>query len=228
MPTQQTVTKAEQDKKQETPSSSPKPGEGAPGGEKQVRTYTETEYGQMRQKMQTQINDAQKELRELKAAHSTLQEDLETAQRRSATLEEEVNEAYDDDKLKAAVLKFRKEKLDLENIKSTFSRDKEEFDRIAKDAASKDQVKLAEKLATQYGIDVNALMEFDTPEKMKAYALDNFDASKVVKEETPKEPEAEKLSKPVVPTGTHGGGNWHDLSPGERIKQGLAELPKKK
>ncbi len=203
--TQQTVAKAQQKGSVDNPSGTPVPGESAPEGEKQVRTYTETEYGQMRSSMQSKVNEAQRELRELKAAHTTLQEDLEAAQRRSASLEEEVNETYDDEKLKTAILKLRKEKLDFENIKSTFSRDKEEFDRIAKDAAGKDQTKLAERLASQFGVDVNALMEFDTPEKMKAYALDNFDSSRVTKGETPKEPEGEKLDKPITPVVTSGG-----------------------
>ncbi len=223
MSTQQATAKVQQDGKQTTSSGSSVSGEGSPEGDRSIRTYTETEYGQMRKSMQTQINEAQKELRELKAAHSTLQEDLESAQRRAAVLEEEVNETYDDDKLKAAVLKHRKEKLDFEGIKSTFSREKEEFDRIAKDTAKSDQDKLAERLATQFGVDVTALMEFDSPEKMKAYALDNFDASKVTRES-----EGEKLERPVVPAGTHGGGNWHDLPPEERIKQGLVESAKNK
>ncbi len=199
MPTQQTTTKAQQDEKQDTSSGSPKPGESSPDGEKTVRTYTETEYGKMRREMQLQINEAQKEVRELKAAHLTLQEDLEAAQRRSATLEEEVGEAYDDEKLKAVVLKFRKEKLDFENIKSTFSRDKEEFDRIARDANQKDMETLADKLATQFGVDVGALMKLDTPEKMKAYALDNFDASKIKSDASQEAEETERLEKPVLP-----------------------------
>ncbi len=209
MQTQQTVVKPQPDGKQVTSSDASVAGESSPGGEKAIRTYTETEYGQMRSSMQAKINEAQKELREIKAAHETLQGDLETAQRRSATLEEEVNEAYSDEKLKAAVLKLRKDKLEFENFKSTFTKEKEEFDRIAKDTARKDQSVLAERLANQFGVDVNALMEFDTPEKMKAYALDNFDASKVVKaepkEETPKPPEGEKLDKPIIPTATSGG-----------------------
>ncbi len=223
MPTQQTITKTQQGEKQATSSNSPVTGEGCPEGDKTIHTYTEIEYGQMRKSMQNQINEAQKELRELKAVHSTLQEDLETAQRRSAILEEEVNETYDDDKLKAAVLKHRKDKLDFESIKSTFSREKEEFDVIARDTAKNDQDKLAERLAKQFGVDVNVLREFESPEKMKAYALDNFDTSKVARIS-----EGEKLEKPVIPTGTYGGGSWRDLTPEDRVTRGLEQKIKAK
>ncbi len=224
--TQQTATKAQHDGKQETPSDTSVASETSPDGDKAIRTYTETEYGQMRSKMQLEINEAKKELREIKAAHMTLQEDLETAQKRSTTLEEEANEAYTDESLRAAVLKHRKDKLDWNNIQSTFTREKEEFDRIAKETAKKDQDKLAERLAKQFGVDVNALLDFDTPEKMKAYALDNFDASKVVKGEVV---EVEKLEKPVIPTGTQGGGgNWRDLTPEDRVTRGLEQKKKAK
>ncbi len=112
-----------------------------------------------------------------------------------------------------AVAKYNKERLALK-------KERDEFDGIAADTASQKMESMRQRLATEYGVAVDDLMDFDDPDKMELYAFKNRAVKAEVKAEEP------KGDMPISPAGLAGGDGWKTLSPEDRVTKGLQQKSK--
>ncbi len=204
---------------QDTPKQAPPEGNEALAGKTEVPKYTEKQWSAMRHKMQSKIND----LETTKGALESQVEDKDTNEEilreKLGKLQQEIDEGIPED-TKEVTKKYRErsDKLTEWEVKR-----KREFRKAEEAMAERNEEKrmeLVQTLSEKYGVDADELLKFKDPKDMKAYALDNFDISKVVKpkEETGGEspgPEIEKLEKPVVPGMGAGGGTKTTFTQGE-------------
>jgi hypothetical protein len=184
------------------------------------KTYTQAEYERVdknRREVQKKLDAVQKQFVELQDSYDTTLADNKAL---GVTLEE----AYDDEKLKAAikdhtqaVAKHNKERLALK-------KEREAFDGIVSETASQKLEGMRQRLATEYGVAVDTLMEFTDPDKMELYAFKN----RTVKEPLAQGQVNKEPDMPIVPSGKVGGDSWRDLPPDEKMRLGVKELFQKK
>ena len=192
----------------------------APTGDAPEKTYTQAEYERVdknRREVQKKLDALQKQLVELQDSYDTTLADNKAL---GVTLEE----AYDDEKLKAAikdhtqaVAKHNKERLALK-------KEREAFDGIVSETASQKLEGMRQRLATEYGVAVDTLMEFTDPDQMELYAFKNRTITP--SKEPVKETEKPKADLPLVPSGMVGGDSLKNLSPEDRVTKGLQKLTK--
>lgn len=185
----------------------------APTGDAPEKTYTLAEY----ERVDKNRREVQKKYDALMKQHTELQETYDTTLADNGALKVTLDQAYDDEKLKAAitahtqaVAKHNKERLALK-------KEREEFDGIVSETASQKLEGMRQRLATEYGVAVDTLMEFTDPDKMELYAFKN----RTVKEPLTKDQVKEKTDMPILPSGQAGGDSLKNLSPEDRVTKGL-------
>lgn len=193
-----------------------------------VRTFTKTEYDKMQSKKD-------KEIAELRASHRaaenrvTILEDAnESLKDKLVSLQSEVDQGIPDD-VKEIRSQIQKREEALRKAERDYKKERSQWDADLAERDGNERKSLAQTLADKYGVDVSVLNDFDSPEKMKAYALDNMDPTKFA---SPAPGETSTSTKteakpPIVPAGTGGGGtSLRDLSPEDRVTKGLQKIAK--
>jgi len=195
------------DTKDEAGNKTPSPTNNAPESAK----YTEAQWSKMRRQMQEQINAANKALRDLQGKHDTLIAEHEGTLADNQAFDKAINEAYDEPKLREAIKDHAKQVAKLTRDRSSFQKEKDEFDGIVSQTANEKLDGMRHRLADEYGVSVDSLMEFSEPDKMEFFAWKNrtTDKTNAAPESTPDKPEPGPeppvAPAPVLP-GIAGGG----------------------
>jgi hypothetical protein len=117
----------------------------------------------------------------------------------------------------------------LKKAERDYKKDRAQWDADLAERDGNERKSLAQTLADKYGVDVNVLADFDSPEKMKAYALDNMDPTRIAVPATGETSTStnDEAKPSIVPAGTGGGGtSLRDLSPEDRVTKGLQQIKK--
>ena len=196
-----------QQEKQETPDPAPPKVAEAPINDKDAPKYTEAQWSKMRKTMQLRINELESDKNTLSARGDTLEVETEALKATLVELKKEIDEGVPED-AEDAVKQYRKKMTDLVVREAEHKREVSKWDTRLAEVDRSDREELAQTLSTKFGVDIDVLLGEQTPEKMKAYAADNFDPAKIAKPE-PEAPEpekaegGEKLDKPPVPSATN-------------------------
>jgi len=203
-------TETNQEPLQEAVSSSQ---EEVSSSEQKQRTFTSEEVAKMQSSYDKQISKLSKELEPLKSAYQQLLD--AQAQREREAYEKELEEAEGDPKLMALLKReqaIKEKELAQKQKEADFAGFEEDLAR----ANEADRREYAKELATEHGISVDALLEFDdkTPEAMEATAKR---LAKLVK------PEAKPPMRPFSGAGQGAGIDLSKMSPRDIIKMGLGQ-----
>jgi len=203
-------TETNQEPLQEAVSSSQ---EEVSSSEQKQRTFTSEEVAKMQSSYDKQISKLSKELEPLKSAYQQLLD--AQAQREREAYEKELEEAEGDPKLMALLKReqaIKEKELAQKQKEADFAGFEEDLAR----ANEADRQEYAKELATEHGISVDALLEFDdkTPEAMEATAKR---LAKLAK------PEAKSPMRPYSGAGAGAGIDLSKMSPRDIIKMGLGQ-----
>ncbi len=197
---------------QETLTETSAKGNETPTG-KDAPKYTESQWSKMRQSMQKRINELEVEKRTLSSQSEALESDNDSLKETVVSLKQEVDDGLPEE-AKDVVSQYRKKLSDLVKKEAEHKQEKSKWESRMKEIDESDRMELAQTLSDKFGVGFDVLLEQSNPEKMKAYAVDNFDPSMITKKETSQESEGEKLDKPVLP-GAGGGGTKTIFSAGD-------------
>jgi len=180
------------------------------------RTFTKAEFDKMQSKKDREIADLRASLRAAETRATDLEDAAESLKEKVVLLQSEVDNGIPDD-VKEYRSKTEKERESDRKAIREANREINRLTQLLDNHESAGRQSEAQKLADKYGVDVNALLEFDTTEKMKAYALDNMDTTKFA---TPAETQEKAAStvvesvkpepKPAVVSATNAGGEVSD------------------
>lgn len=192
------------------------------------RTFTKAEFDKMQSKKDAEIRDLRASVRAAETRTGDLEDTIESLKGKVVSLQSEVDQGIPDD-VKEYRSKSEKER---DTDKKALRDANKEISRLTgllDGHESAGRQNEAQKLADKYGVEVSALLEFDTTESMKAYALDNMDPTKLQSATSGESSTSTKTEpKPaVVPAGASGGGtSLRDLPPEDRVSKGLEKLKK--
>jgi septal ring factor EnvC (AmiA/AmiB activator) len=199
-----------QEGSQATPKPSPQKTNEAPKGDKETPKYTEAQWSKMRRSLQSRINELESDRNALSAHADTLESDNDALKGTVIELKKEIDDGVPEEATEV-VKRYRQRLADLVTRESEHKANVRKFEGRIADIDRTDREALAQSLSEKFGVDYDELLNQPNPEKMKAYALDNFDLAKVKTEEpkaeTPvgaSEPVGEKLEAPVLPAGGAG------------------------
>jgi len=190
------------------------------------RTFTKAEYDKMQSKKD-------KEIAELRASHRaaenrvTILEDAnESLKDKFVSLQSEVDQGVPDD-VKEYKTQLQKREEALKKAERDYKKERAQWDADLAERDGNERKSLAQTLADKYGVDVNVLADFDSPEKMKAYALDNMDPTKFAAPASGETSTSIEAKPPVISAAASGGGtSLRDLSPEDRVTRGLQQIKK--
>jgi len=213
-----------QQEKQETPNPAPPKATEAPIGDKDAPKYTEAQWSKMRKTMQLRINELESDRNTLSARGDTLEAESEALKSTLVELKKEIDDGIPED-AEDVVKQYRKKMTDLAVKQAEHKSEVSKWETRLAEVDKSDREELAQTLSTKFGVDVDVLLGEPTPEKMKAYAADNFDSTKIKMPEAPEVEEGEKLDKPPVPSATNipADTSWRDLSPSEKLRRGIEQ-----
>lgn len=194
----------------------------SPEGQKE-RTFTKVEFDKMQSKKDREIAELRASLRAAETRASDLEDTRESLKDKLASLQTEVDQGVPDD-VREYRTQLQKREESLKKAEREYKKERAQWDADLAERDMNERKSLAQTLADKYGVDVNELFGFDTPEKMKAYALDHMDARLPATKDSAAETETKP---PVVPAGAGGSGtSLRDLSPEDRVNKGLQQIKK--
>jgi hypothetical protein len=203
---------------------------GAPPEGQTGRTFTKAEFDTMQSKKDKEIRDLRASLRAAETRTTDLEDSNESLKGKFESLQSEVDQGIPDD-VKEYKTQLQKREEALKKAERDFKKDRSQWDTDLAERDENERKSLAQTLADKYGVDASMLLGFDSPEKMKAYALDNMDPTKLspgTSESTTTSTKTEP--KPtVISPGNEGGATktLREKTPDERITEGLAKLKSK-
>jgi hypothetical protein len=187
------------------------------------RTYTQAEYDTMQSKKDKEISSERALRRAAESRVPDFEETIESLKDKVVSLQSQVDEGIPDD-VKEYREKLSKKEAELGKRDREWKRERREWDEALAKANEEKKSSLAETLAKEFGIDVDALLALESQEEMKVYAVDHRDSSKI---QTSKE-EVLKNPDPLIPMNTPSG-DWHEkyrngqISTEDLISQGVRE-----
>jgi hypothetical protein len=192
------------------------------------RTFTKAEFDKMQSKKDKEIAELRASLRAAETRVVDLEDTRESLKDKLVSLQSEVDQGVPDD-VKEYKTQLLKREEALKKAERDYKKERSQWDADLADRDMNERKSLAQTLADKYGVDVNVLADFDSPEKMKAYALDNMDPTKFAAPASGETPTSIETKPAVVPPTTQGGGgNWHDLPADDKIAKGIEKLLSKK
>uniref|UniRef100_A0A6M3IPX7 Scaffolding protein n=1 Tax=viral metagenome TaxID=1070528 RepID=A0A6M3IPX7_9ZZZZ len=226
----QLVDQTVQDKVQETPPDAPQKGSETP---KEETKYTEKQWRDMQSKIRKAESERFSNLQEKYAKAESdmlaLQSQLddktaieETLKGQIADYHSQIEEGLTDD----GKPMFTKLQKDIIGLRERLARQTLEFQKRESELSKykdTDRQNEATKLADKYGVNLDDLLGFKDVKEMKAYALDNFDPSKLAQPQVEIKSEDEgKLPRVETPVTT---GELSDAAFWKRYGGGAATSP---
>jgi hypothetical protein len=200
---------------------------GAPPEGQTGRTFTKAEFDTMQSKKDREIRDLRASLRAAETRTSDLEDTAESLKDKVLSLQSEVDKGIPDD-VKDYKTQLQKREEALKKAERDFKKDRSQWDTDLAERDETERKSLAQTLADKFGVDASTLLGFDSPEKMKAYALDNMDPTKLQSATSGESSTSTEPKPAVVPASASGGGtSLKDLSPEDRVSKGLEKLKSK-
>ena len=176
--------------------------------------YTEKQWGEMRKKMQAQINDQKTDKVALQNRIDELEENEAVLKNKIVKIQEEFDGELPQE-AKEVVAQYRKR---LDELSSWEHKQKKEFKAYERQISQREDSErqtLASELSAKFGIDVEDLLNCEDPKSMRAYAAEHFDPAKIkpaepVQQPNPQNIQQDKLQKPIVPGATPAAGEKTD------------------
>lgn len=190
-------------------------GNNTPG---EVPKYTETQWSEMRRKLQLNINGLEADNVALKDRVEELEGTNLDLTEKAKTLQAEIDDGIPTD-AKEYLQKLRNREESQRKREAQFKKDTEPLvQRMAQENMAKKE-SLAKDLADKFGVDVDTLLSIDDPVKMKAYAVDNYTPG-AANVGAPGNSSSTKLPSPTIPVSSPQDGTG-SLSPMDKIRAGL-------
>jgi septal ring factor EnvC (AmiA/AmiB activator) len=187
------------------------------------RTYTQDEWNKMQSAKDSEIRTLKTSLRATEGKLSKSEESIDSLTEDIAKLQSEVDSKIPEDSKEYRQQLTEKERK-LERERKDYLKDKKEWESTLAEANRGKIEGVANALAAKFvGVDVNALLDFDDPDKMKAYVVDHYEP--VAKTATENSHEVEM--KPGILTGSQGGTGSTKLTPQQLRSLKPGELTKK-
>jgi len=142
------------------------------------RTRTQAEFDKMQSKKDTEIRNLRTSLRAAETRVSDLEDTEASLKDKLVSLQSEVEQGVPAD-AKEYRSQLQKREDAIAKRERDFKKERSQWDADLAERDDKERKTLAESLADKYGVDVDALLGFEDPKEMKAYALDNMDPTKL-------------------------------------------------
>jgi hypothetical protein len=220
----QGTTADPQGRPQNTPANSPASG-GATPAQSADKTYTQAEYSKMQSSLRKQIQELNDTLAEKETEFADVKKQNAKLTAENEVLQAEVDSPYSDEPTKSAAAKIREAKLAIAKDKADFAETQAKADALFAEVNAQRKEKYAQGLADKYGVDVKELLAFESEHEIDKYILANYDPARGAVQ-APQTADRQRLpNAPSPATGPEG--DWRTMSPSDKIKAGLRELPVK-